>query len=317
MTPSASARRALPFVPEPFPGEMLFSWLRRIAAEYGVSLERLAQHFGLSAWRPMQIDHTSTRDDIERTAAALTVAPAEIQAMVHRPLKTLVGRLRERYTPVQVCTRCRANHVSKTNQPVAIMSWFEYWRIECQQCSLLFSNPGGPKLNWANPAREEPEWFSRILPFARKGAAHMATFVRRPHRSLVSPLAVLRLLSMRLDTYAASTPRPEWMPHHCIAELFLPDRSECVSEQPLLPALWTEQHPVRLVAARTVLFAAMANFLAEPRAAYARIVDALDWRRRSAVKRWLDDQPHHSARILQGSTEGGQSNSGLSHLLQM
>ena len=77
----------LPFVPQPFPGEMLSSWLRRIAAEYGVSLERLTQHFGLSVWRPVQIDHASTRDDIERTATALSVTPAEIRAMVHRRLR--------------------------------------------------------------------------------------------------------------------------------------------------------------------------------------------------------------------------------------
>ena len=296
---------------------MLSSWCRRIAAEYDVSLHHLAQHLGLSAWRPVQIDHALTRDDIERTAAALTVAPAEIQAMVHHPLKTSVWRLRERYTPVQVCARCRADHVSKTNQPVTIMALFEYWRIECQQCSLPFSDPGGPKLKWSNPAREEPEWFKRILPFARQGAAQLVTFVRRPDRSLLSPVAVLRLLSMRLNTCGASTLRPTWRPHHRIAELFLPARSAYVSEHPLLPAPWTKQHPVRLVTARTVLFAAMAKFLADPRAAYARIVGALDWRRRSAVERWWDDLPEHSARILHGISERSQSNSAVSHLQQI
>lgn len=296
---------------------MLSSWFRRIAAEYDVSLKHLAQHVGISAWRPVQIDHTLTRDDIDRTAAALTVTPAEIQTMVHRPLETSVWRLRERYAPVQVCTQCRADHVSKTNQLVTIMAWFEYWRIECQQCNLPFSNPGGPTLNWSNPAREEPEWFNRILPFARRGAAQLATFVRRPHHSLVSPVAVLRLLSMSLKTRTASTPRLARKPHHCIAELFLPERPERVSERPMLPGLWTERQPVRLVTARTVLFAALAKFLADPTAAYARIVGALDWRRRIAVERWLGDLPDHSTRILLGSRNGSQSNSGVSHLLQL
>lgn len=317
MTRSVPARQILPFVPQPFPGEMLSSWLRRIAAEYGVSLERLSQHFGLSVWRPVQIDHASTRDDIKRTATALSVAPAEIRAMVHRPLKTSVGHLREIYRPVQVCTRCRADHVSKANEPVAIMAWFEYWRIECQQCGIPFSAPGGPNLNWSNPAREEPDWFSQILPLARRGAANLASFVRRPYRPLVSPVAILRLLSMRLCTFTEITPPPAWTHRHCIAELFLPDRSERLPGHPLLPVPWTKQHPVRLVTARTILFAALAKFLAEPRAAYARIVGALDWPRRRAVEQWLDQQPDYSARMLEGRREDGQSISLVYELQQM
>ena len=317
MTRPMSARQMLPFVPQPFPGEMLSSWLRRIAAEYGVSLERLAQHFGLSVWRPVHIDHASTRDDIDRTATALSVAPAEIRAMVHRPLKTAVAHLREKYRPVQVCTRCRADHVSKTNQPVAIKAWFEYWRIECQQCCLPFSAPGGPNLNWSNPAREEPEWFSQILPLARRGAAHLASFVRRPHRSWPSPVKILRLLSMRLYPFAQITPAPAWTPRQCIAELFLPDRSERLPEYPLLPELWTEQRPVRLVTARAILFAAMANFLAEPKEAYARLVGTLDWSRYRAVEQWLGNQPDRPARMLEESREDGQSISSVYQLQQM
>lgn len=102
-----ASRQSLAFVPAMIPGKVLSSWLRRIAAEYGVSLERLAEHLLLSEFRPTQIDHASTRDDIERTAAALSVAPAEIRAMVHRPLDAQVGRLRETYAPVQVCAWCR------------------------------------------------------------------------------------------------------------------------------------------------------------------------------------------------------------------
>ena len=115
MTRRGPACGRLPFVPQPFPDEMLSSWLRRIAAEYAISLEHLTRHLGLSASKPTDIDHASTRDDIERTADALSVTAAEIRGMVHGPLKMPFGLLRERYLPVQVCTRCRADHARQTD----------------------------------------------------------------------------------------------------------------------------------------------------------------------------------------------------------
>jgi hypothetical protein len=192
------------------------------------------------------------------------------------------------------------DHMSKTNQPVVIMAWFQYWRIECQQCGLLFSGLGGPNLNWSNPAREEPQWFSQILLLARQGAAHLANFVRRPYCSLVYPVAILRLLSMRLHPCAEITPPPTPTHHHFIAELFLPGRSECLPGYPLLPALW-----------------AMANFLAEPRTAYARIAGALDWYHRKAVEHWLGEQPDHSPRVMEITNESGQSIFPVYELQQM
>jgi hypothetical protein len=313
----------LPFVPEPFSGEMLSSWLRRVAAEYGVSLEHLTRHLGLSAARPAEIDHASTGDDIKRVAAALSVPVADIRQMVHRPLKTPVRRLRERYSPVQVCTRCRAEYIRRTDKPVAIKAWFEYWQIECQQCALPFSAPGGPNLNRSNPAREEPEWFGQIMPLARRGAARVKAFAHTPYGASVSPVAILRLLSMHLAPSVSTEPKlalddPHYSGgHHCIAELFLPGLRERLHQDPLLPTPWTEQRPVRLVTARTILYAALANFLAEPRAAYNRTVDALAWSRRKAVERWLDHLPQHAAQILNPKPEGYQGNDRVSHLQQM
>jgi TniQ len=294
----------LPFVPQPFAGEMLSSWLRRTAAEYAVSLEHLTRHLDLSVSRPMEIDHFSTRDDIERTAAALSVTAAEIRDMIHSPLKMPFIRLREMYLPVQVCTRCRADHARSTAEPVAIKAWFEYWQIECQQCMLPFSPPGGTNIYRCNPAREEPEWFGRILPFARKGAAQVKRFVIKPHRALVSPLAILHLLSMRIGPPVLAAPRPplpsrsKSLGHHYIAELFLPGLRERLNEHRLLETPWTERRPVRLVTARTILYAALANFMANPRAAYRRTVDALVRPRRQAVEQWLDQLPEYSTRVL-------------------
>lgn len=320
----ASACPRLPFVPHPFPGEMLSSWLGRIAAEYRISMEHLARHLGLSVWRPVEIDHAATRDDIERTAAALSVAPTAIRDMVHRPLRSPVRRLRERYAPVQICAQCRAEHDRRTNEPVAIMAWFENWRIECQHCALPFSSSGRPNLLRSNPAREAPNWFARILPCARRGAAQLASFVRQPYRARVSPVAILRLLSMPLDLSAPTALMRPWAPvddgaggHHCIAELFVPGLRERLREDPLLPMVWTERQPVRLVTARTILFAAMTNFLANPKAAYARIVASLGWTGRSAVERWLLQLPDHEARILAPRGKGGASAGCVSQLQQM
>jgi hypothetical protein len=310
----------LPFVPQPFAGEMLSSWLRRTAAEYAVSLEHLTHHLDLSVSRPMEIDHASTRNDIERAAAALSVTAAEIRDMIHSPLKMPFIRLREMYLPVQVCTRCRACHARSTAEPVAIKAWFEYWQIECQQCTLPFSPPAGTNINRCNPAREEPEWFGQILPSARRGAAQLKRFVLTRHRPSVSPIAILRLLSMRLGPPASTEP---WLPwptrrrsgsHHCIAELFLPGLQERLNQHPLVQTLWTERRPVRLVTARTILYAAMANFLADPMAAYRHTVDALAWPRRQAVERWLDQLPEHSVRVLSPQSPLDRPKDTFSHL---
>jgi len=144
-----------------------------------------------------------------------------------------------------------------------------------------------------------------------------------PHRESVSPLSILRLLSMRLGPRPSAKPSLPWpnrqnsVSHHCIAELFLPGLRERLDEHPLVPSLWTERRPVRLVTARTVLYAAMADFMADPRASYGRTVDALVWQRRQAVEQWPEQLPEHSARAL--DPQRGRSRPGwvVSHLQQM
>jgi hypothetical protein len=83
--------------------------------------------------------------------------------------------------------------------PVVIRAWFELWQIECQYCQTPFSPPGATKLTRCNPAREDPAWFESLRPPARAGAQLLANFVRRPFSVGVSPITVLRLLSMRFD----------------------------------------------------------------------------------------------------------------------
>jgi hypothetical protein len=129
-------------------------------------------------------------------------------------------------------------------------------------------------------------------------------FVLRPHRRLLSPIAVLQLLSMRLDTRAVSMPIPKRTPHHHIAELFLPSRSERALEHPLLPALWTAQHPIRLVTPRGP--SCSQQWPVPGRAQGSLRPD----RRRTRLattqcrRAELNNQPGHSVRILKGSSQG-------------
>jgi hypothetical protein len=58
-----------------------------------------------------------------------------------------------------------------------------------------------------------------------------------------------------------------------LVELFVPGLSERAGDN-LIPEPWTAQNPVRLVTARAILLAAMANFLRDHRNALALIQNA-------------------------------------------
>lgn len=168
----------LPYVPSPFPGELLSSWLRRIAVEYGVELQHLAKHVGLSVSRADDIDGAPSADDLCKIAVTLNAHPTEIREMVH-PRQV---RVRRATTLLQICRRCQERHRAATRLPVAIRAWFEFWRIECQHCELPFSPAGTANLARCNPVREHPAWFESLRPTARAGARLLAKFVRRPVR---------------------------------------------------------------------------------------------------------------------------------------
>jgi TniQ len=131
----------LPYIPPSFPGEMLSSWLRRIAAEYNVELQHLAGHIGLSRSQAREIDSALPRVDVCSIALALRSHPAEIRDMVH---PSQVQVLRATTTPIQVCPQCQARHRAATRLPVAIRARFELWQIECPQCQTPFSPTGAP-----------------------------------------------------------------------------------------------------------------------------------------------------------------------------
>lgn len=84
----------LPYVPELFADELLSSWLRRTGMEYGISLEQLARHIGLSRIRPADIDHDLSPDEIGRLAGALRAERTEILRRLHHPLRPPVCSLR-------------------------------------------------------------------------------------------------------------------------------------------------------------------------------------------------------------------------------
>jgi hypothetical protein len=78
----------LPYTPCPFPGELLSSWLKRIATEFGIPLTHLAHHLGMSASTPDRIDTGLTEADLRRVARATRSSDHEIRAMIRQPLKT-------------------------------------------------------------------------------------------------------------------------------------------------------------------------------------------------------------------------------------
>ncbi len=118
----------LPYVPPCFPGELLSSWLHRVAAEYGVGLAHLASHIGLPVSRASLIDHRLSRDDLCLAASALRLGPGELQAMVHVPKALGLG---PSAFVLQLCPNCQADHKPATRSRVAIRAWFEFWQIEC------------------------------------------------------------------------------------------------------------------------------------------------------------------------------------------
>ena len=293
----------LPYIPAHFPGELLSSWLRRIGTEYGVSLERLAQHFGLSRSKSIEIDHDLTANDIQRLAGALRWSPRELRQAMHHPLRPHVRALRAARSPIQLCSGCRTHHLAANAKAVLIKSWFEYWQIECRVCSIPLLSVGGPVMNHCNPARDEPVWFARILPAARAGAARLHSFARRPFNTSLSPVAVLCLLSKVL--------RPVWtqpddakldddalLGSGYVAELFVPGLRQLVRDEALVLTPWTESKPVRPVAPRIILLAALSNFLRDPRQSCRTVRDVGGFSARSSLERWFTGLPLHSREFL-------------------
>ncbi len=101
MRRSALRCAPLPYIPTLFPGELLSSWLKRIGAEFGVSLQTLAHHFNLSKMTAACIDQDLSSDDIHRLAAAMRSEPAEIRLAMHHRLQPEVRALRATPMPIQ------------------------------------------------------------------------------------------------------------------------------------------------------------------------------------------------------------------------
>ena len=244
----------LPYVPTSFSGELLSSWLRRVAIEYGVDLAYFAEHIGLSVSCAQLIDRGLSTKDVRQAATVLRSTPAELRKMMHvSPAKALAPTIL-----LQLCSTCRATHQAKTHTPVSIRAWFELWSIECDQCATTFAPPGPPRLDRVNPAREEPLWFEGIRNAARIGARKLADFARRPFMRGWSPTILLRLLSMRLN--AGLFRDGAWsgsLTNRRVAELFVPGLASLWSAN-LIPEPWTTKRPARLVTARTILLAGMA-----------------------------------------------------------
>jgi len=255
----------LPYVPPCFSGELLSSWLRRIAAEYGIDLAYLAMHIGLSVSCASLIDRELSMNDLRRASTILRSTPTSLRLMMHAPPARKLG---PSSSLLQLCLTCRADHRATTSVPVAVRAWFEFWSIECERCGTPFTPPGPPKLDRVNPAREEPLWFEGLRNTARIGARQLADFARRPFTTGWSPLIILRLLSMRFDAVAFYGGRAvAGATDRRTAELFVPGLMD-LSRANLIPEPWTNERPVRLVTARTILLAGMAIALKDRATAF-------------------------------------------------
>ena len=285
----------LPYIPPSFPGELLSSWLRRIAAEYGLELQYLAKHIGMSVSRACAIDDALSAGDLWRIAVALRTHPAELRDMMYRPRT----RALRAATPLQICRQCQRHHRTATHLPVAIRAWFEFWQIECQDCKLPFSPAGAVNLARCNPVREHPAWFEGLRPAARNGARLLAKSARYPYGGGISPTAVLRLVSMRFDAahcLVADRDLPARFATRRLVELFVPGLSER-AEDDLIPEPWTSKKPLRLVTARTILLAGMSSFLRDHRHGLSLIQSAIAY---------VDHRHLRPLLIGMGATIGGQ-----------
>ena len=294
------------------------SWMRRIGHEYGVNLEQIARHVGLSRTTPTDIDRRLPPDDLSRLATALRVERMEIYDRLLHPLRSSAQSLQSSRTPIQTCTTCRTKHHSLQAKNVILRAWFEFWTIKCKACQQLLSSLGPPLLHRCDPAREHPNWFYSIMPAARRGAARLRAFAYRPYSTTFSPVAALDLLSKplapgwRYDGAAKKEP-------HRVAELFVPGLAELTRDVGvLIPDVWNAGRPIRLVTARTILFAALASFLKDPASSMLRVKAVMPIRPGSALERWINALPPHIWSSLKASQQSLASpeiaaNSGLRH----
>jgi hypothetical protein len=314
----------LPFIPQPFFDEILSSWLRRIAFEYGMELSEFTQYLELHASTAGSLDFDSNSGDRVRIANALRSAPDTIQAMTHRHLKGPAKNLLSKSFPIQICRPCHAFHLAQTNQKVHIKGWVEYWTVECMKCRRAFSSLGPVKLKAGNPRHEDLEWYNATFSLAKIGAKKLLEFAMQPYRTEVSPAACLELLSMRTGPRRhPGTWNNQHLPviikseNHCIAEILVPGLSEWLDRVSLIPKPWKQDRPIKDVTARTVLFAGLAILIADLPAGWAKIRERIDHVKTDEVDRWLSKQPSYLADLLSRPDRKSAKTSHVSQLQQL
>ena len=289
-----------------------------------MALDQFTHYLGLQDPTPPSLDFKRNSQDHLRIANALRITPKEVGTMAHRPLKTPASILLSKHVPIQICRTCSAFHHSQTDQKVQVKGWFEYWNFECAKCQRPFSSLVPPRIKIGNPRYEDPVWYDEVLKQARIGAGKLSQFTMHPHRSDVSPAACLELLSMRTGPRPYQTPgvnqllpriaNPE---NHCIAEILLPGLSERLNYAPLIPRPWQQARPIKGVVARTILFAALAIFLADPPGAWVKVREQICHLKSREISQWLSRQPVHVAKVLGPTTPKTIINHNVSQLQQL
>ena len=135
-----SVTSALPIVPPPREGELLGSWMQRIASVYDLSAHQL-----LDRWlRPQPSFHPKPSVEARVvTAGALAdlvgrmrASPEAIQAM----LPPYDAWLVECDTDIVVCTQCLLDDDAAGLPRMRRRLWAESWRVRCFQHKTLLVN---------------------------------------------------------------------------------------------------------------------------------------------------------------------------------
>lgn len=295
-----TAVRPLPYVPAAEVGELLSSWLRRIATEYAIALTAFTAHVGLSERRAVYIDHHLTDREIRTLALVTRRSPTDIVTMTHVRLPAAARPFVTRQQPFQTCRSCLQRFQQRGLWSVVIKAWHQLWTIECARCQRPFTTADQGAVTAVLDERHDPEWIEDILPLARQGAAHVASFVQRPHAAWWSPLDVLALLSLPAlhaihcwrtsgtgDDLGSSTFRAR------VVGLLLPGYNQRARKLGHRLQSWTATRPPRTIHDRMTFLAGLARFYEDPKRRIRHVRERLTGVHRRtfdrALSRWPPD----------------------------
>lgn len=267
-----AAVRPLPYIPDPELGELLSSWLRRIAAEYAVTLTAFAAHVGLKEGTAAHIDHKLTKLEVRALAFVTRREPMDIVPMTHVRLSDAARPFVTRQQPFQTCRSCLQRFQQRGLWSVVLKAWHQLWKIECSRCQRPFTTADQGTITVLLAERQDLEWIDHILPLARQGAAHVSSFIQGLRAGWWSPLDVLALLSLpaaREVSYSRRSGASDDLGGRTfrarVVGLLLPGYNRRARKLGHHLRSWTAIRPARTIHERITFLAGLARFYEDPR----------------------------------------------------